>query len=86
MTTAIANVNLPEASFQAQWYFTLLGAAMALVVGAAIFLAAKAVRPMWRRGETGSALAIVGACAACAIFFGLLAGIGLGLLITTKGG
>ena len=50
-----------EADFQAAWYYSLLLFVVLLVAVIAFFLGRAAVRPMWRGGDRGAALAVAAA-------------------------
>lgn len=50
------------ADFQAEWYYSLLLFAVAVVTVVAFVLALRPVRSMWRDGERGLASAVAAAC------------------------
>jgi hypothetical protein len=47
-----------EADFQAAWYYSLLLFVILMLAIAGYVLARSAVRPMWRAGDRGTALAV----------------------------
>jgi hypothetical protein len=50
-----------EADFQAAWYYSLVLFVILMLAIAGFVLARAAVRPMWRAGDRGAALAVAAA-------------------------
>jgi hypothetical protein len=56
-----------EADFQAAWYYSLLLFVVLLLALAGYHLGRSAVRPMWRAGDRGPALAVAAAISIAAV-------------------
>jgi hypothetical protein len=57
-----------EADFQAAWYYSLLLFVVLMLAVGGFLLARSAVRPMWRAGDRGPALAILASVTVAMIF------------------
>jgi hypothetical protein len=75
-----------EADFQAAWYYSLLLFVILMLVVAGYWLARSAVRPMWRAGDRGPALAIAAAASvAMALILSMLITVAVALLPAAAG-
>lgn len=57
-----------EADFQAAWYYSLLLFVVLMLAVGGFLLARSAVRPMWRAGDRGPALAILASATVAMLF------------------
>jgi hypothetical protein len=57
-----------EADFQAAWYYSLVLFVILMVAAIGFQLARSAVRPMWRAGDRGPALAVLAAASVAMLF------------------
>jgi len=64
-----------ESDFQAAWYYSIVGAAIVVLVGVAAFYVARGVRLLWRGGDRDAAAIIAASATLALLFF-------LGILLT----
>lgn len=75
-----------EANFQGAWYYSLLLFVIVLIVIGGLVTAQSAVRPLWRDGEHGAALAVAGATLLALLLLGsMLVTVIVGLLPAAAG-
>jgi len=65
---AYGGAPVREADFQAAWYYSLLLFVILLLVGGGVYMARSAVRPLWRGGDRGPALAVLAAASVALLF------------------
>jgi hypothetical protein len=75
-----------EADFQAAWYYSLLLFVVLLLAIAGYVLGRSAVRPMWRAGDRGPALAVAAAISvAAALLLSMLVVVAVAMLPEAAG-
>jgi hypothetical protein len=76
-----------EADFQAAWYYSLLLFVVLMLAAGGFFLARSAVRPMWRSGDRGPALAVIAAASVAMLFLlSMLVTVAVAMLPEAAGG